>query len=155
MDHVHVMSTLNRVLNAINARSRVYMRHEFVSLANRKSLLYTALVFEHSIRILLRIDRMHINPCVDSQASLADARLRMARMFENMTADRNFPRNCLEMHSYGVPTFLVRGLMLSDFDIHEVCAIINCVVGVLDVHGECISPSFASDALLQRLRRMS
>ena len=153
MDHVHVMSTLNRVLNAINARSRVYMRHEFVSLSNRKSLLYTALVFEHSIRILLRIHRMHINPCVGSQASLADARLRMARMFENMTADRNFPRNCLEMHSYGVPTFLVRGLMLSE--IREVHAIINCVVGALHVHGECISPSFASDALLQRLSRMS
>jgi hypothetical protein len=149
------MSTLNRVHNAINARSRVYMRYAFVSLTYRKSLLYTALVVEHSIRLLLRIHRMHINPRVDHQASLADARLRMARMFENMTADRNFPRNCLEMHNYGVPIFLVRGLVLSDFEIHEVRAIINCVVGVLDEHGECISPSFASDALLQRLRRMS
>jgi hypothetical protein len=154
-DHVHIVATLNRVLNTINGRSRVHMRDTFVTLTRRKSLWYTALVLEHSIRILLRVQRMSINPPMCTQASLDNARLGMVHLLENMRADHNFPRTCLEIDSaYGVPTFLVRGLLICDFEVHEVRAIIFCVVGLLDRHGESISPSFVSDALLQRVRRI-
>lgn len=154
-DHASIMVKLNEVLNAIDTCSQIHSRFTSVTLSRRKSLRYTALLLRQIIRILLRIARTSIDPPVSDEASLDEARFRMAQVWHTITVDPNFPSACLEMNSiFGVPNFIVNSLVASGLHVHEVRVIIFVVVGLFQFHGEPISPSLVCDRLLRRVRRM-
>lgn len=118
-----------------------------------KILQYTLCVMQCIIYILFNNETMCTCPLLDTMSLASLGRLCMYYMMQYLRMYRLFPSRLLEINPiFGIPRFMVVGLVASGFTVHEIHQIICSVVRELDLRGESLSPSWISHRLLEQVR---